>query len=290
MKKLKFAIIGPYTDNTKDLIEEIKKRDHEVTVIKLKEISFNLSNKFKCFKDDYDIDNFDFYIFRAFDKNIIEAQVLAEKLVRERKLIIDETIGQNFIPGKIFEASKLIEAGVNIPKTWQALSFDVYKKLLKEIIFPVIVKPVCGQKGEGVEKINNKEEYLNFFKTKEKGYLIQEYLPIKSDFRVMVVGDKVIGAIERFVIKGDFRSNTSLGAKVAKAKTDEEMINTALSASQALQFETAGVDMTKFKGKYYVLEVNHTPQWQNVKKFNKINPAKHIIDYAIEKYEKNKKV
>jgi len=288
MKKIKIAIIGPKTKNTVDLVNEIRKRNFEVITLKLDETVFEFTNnKFRILKENIDLSAFDIYILRAFDRNTTEAQILAGELVRKNKVVIDETVGKDFVSGKIFEASKLTEAKVNIPKTWQALCFSSYKKLLNKITFPIIAKPVCGQKGRGLEKINNEKKYLEFFSKNKKGYFIQEYLPITSDFRVMVVGSKVIGAVERFVMKGDFRSNTSLGSKVVKAKLNKEMREIAISASRALKFEVAGVDLTKYKNKYYILEVNHTPQWQNVKKLNKMNPAKCIIDYALEKHKKS---
>jgi len=287
MNKLKFVIIGPKTKNTEDLVSEIKKRNHQVVVLKLNELIFKfIDKKFKVIKGNINLDYFDIYIFRAFDRNTIEAQVLIKKLIRGNKVVIDDIIGNDFISGKIFEASRLIEAGVNIPNTWQALCFSSYKKLLSEIVFPVIVKPICGQKGKGLKKINSKKEYLDFFKHNEKGYFIQKYLPIKSDFRVMVVGNNALGAIERFIIKGDFRSNTSLGSKVTKALMNKDMKEIAIAAAKALNFEIAGVDLAKYKNKYYVLEVNHTPQWQKFKKLNKINPAEYIIDYALNKFRK----
>ncbi|MFA5300847.1 MAG: hypothetical protein WC389_21865 [Lutibacter sp.] len=44
MNKLKFAIIGPETENTADLVREIKKSGHCSSVIRLSDIFFEFNN------------------------------------------------------------------------------------------------------------------------------------------------------------------------------------------------------------------------------------------------------
>lgn len=143
-----------------------------------------------------------------------------------------------------------------------------------------------GQKGQGIVKIDNKKQAYNFFKKNHKGYLLQEYLEIDSDIRIFVVNSKILGAMKRFIIPGDFRSNASLGARVEQVNPTKEMIDLAKRAVKAMKYEIAGVDIVTYKGKFYVIEVNSTPQWQKFKKVTGINPAKHIIDYSLEKYKK----
>ncbi len=114
-------------------------------------------------------------------------------------------------------------------------------------------------------------------------------MKIDSDIRISVVNGEVRGAIRRFIIPGDFRSNTSLGAKVEKINLTEEMTNLAKRAVKAMKYEIAGVDIIEHGGRLYVLEVNSTPQWQNIKRVTGINLAVYIIDYALQKYSNMKK-
>lgn len=289
MKKINFLIIGPNTENTADLVEEIKKRGHLVSIISMKEIFFEFSyNNFKINFKNKSLGVFDIVIFRGYNKNFIEAEILAKKFLDDNKIVIDETIGKRFLPSKIFEASRLVKNKIKHPKTFQALGNSSYAEIFKKIKFPIIVKPVGGQKGKDIHKFKNIEEARIFFKKNPRGYLIQEYCKIDGDIRVFVVGNKILGAIKRFVIKGDFRSNASLGATAEKYSVDSELHKLAISAAKIMAYEIAGVDVIKHKGKYFVLEVNFAPQWQKFKEVTGINPAKSIIDYAIRKYEKNK--
>jgi ribosomal protein S6--L-glutamate ligase len=181
----------------------------------------------------------------------------------------------------------LVKNKINHPKTYQAMSFISYKQIAKELLFPIIAKPVRGRQGMGIKKINNEKNFLKFIKKNYKGYLVQQYIKTDGDLRVFVVGDEVLGAIKRFVVPGDFRSNVSLGAKAKKVAVTKKIKEISLKAAKAMDFEVAGVDLIKHKNKYYVIEVNNGPQWQKFKEVTKINPAKKIIDYAINKFENN---
>lgn len=290
MKKIKFAIIGASeTENAKDLVKEIKSSGHTIFLIQPKNLVFEFSKnkKFKIKQGNIDLDKLDIFIFRGYNVNIVAVKILAEKLIRDKKVVIDEILGKRFIPSKIFEASKLAEHNINHPMTFQALDISSYKIVLDKATFPIIIKPLYGQKGQGIIKINNKTKALAFFKKNPKGYLIQEYLKTDSDIRVFVVNNKVLGAIRRFVLPGNFRSNASLGAKVEKMIPTKEMKAIALKATKAMGYEIAGVDFLEYKNKLYVLEVNSTPQWQKFKEVTGINPAKNIISYATKKYKRN---
>ena len=130
MKKIKFAIIGASeTENTKNLIEEIKLRGHLVFLIQPKNLVFEFSKnkKFKIKQGNINLDKLDIFIFRGYNINIVVAKILAEKLIRDKKVVIDEVLGKRFIPSKIFECSKFAEYNINHPVTFQALDISSYK-------------------------------------------------------------------------------------------------------------------------------------------------------------------
>ncbi len=288
MKKINFAIIGSLTENTLDLKSEIEKRGFLVSVFPLSTIflEFNKGNSIARSKKN-SLDNFDIFLFRAYNKNFREAKILAELLLAKNKIIIDTVLGLDMIDSKVYEASKLSQAGINYPKTWQSIGKKNYTEILKKIDFPLIVKPVYGQKGQGIKKINNRQSFIKFFENNPQGYLIQEFLKIDGDIRVFIVGGKILGGIKRYLPKNDFRSNVSLGAKTEKIVLTDEIKKTALEATKTMHYEIAGVDLIEYKNKIYVLEVNSTPQWQGFKITTGINPAPYIVNYALKKYEKN---
>lgn len=153
--------------------------------------------------------------------------------------------------------------------------------LLKKIDFkPVVVKDLRGKQGIGIFK-NEKLEKLP-----AENYFIQSLISNSHvDNRVFVVGNEVVGAIERRAgKKGEWRSNVSLGGKTKAVKVDEETRKLALKAVKACKYEVAGVDvLTDMNGTKYIIEVNRAPQFRGLMKATKINVPKKIIDYILSK-------
>ena len=289
-KQLKFLLIGPSTKNTLDLISSIKKAGHLSSVISLKDVYFYFKNTTylaSAKNQTINLFDFDIIIFRAYNKNFKEARILAEALLAKGKVVIDDILAHNMIDSKIYEASKLIQSGLNYPKTFQTMGKFSFSQKKFPLKFPLIIKPINGQKGQGIKKINTLQALKKALQPNPKNYLIQEFLKIDGDIRVFVVGNKVLGSIKRYLPPNDFRSNVSLGAKTKKINLTNKIKRIALQSTQAMQYEIAGVDLVEYKNKIYVLEVNATPQWQGFKKATKINPAPYIINYALKKYEKD---
>jgi len=287
MHKLKFAIIGSLTENTQDLLDAVKDAGHQAVVIKLAEITFEtIGGKMVAKHEKQNICDFDVIIFRGYNNHIHEAQMLAEMLTDEGKTIIEQSLANGYVRGKIQQARRLLASKMNHPKTFEASSIKSWNKILKTVKFPIIAKPIMGRKGRGIVKLDSFEGAMDFFSQKKSDYLIQQYFQIVSDFRVLVVGGKVVGGFERFINEGQYKSNIA-GTRAAKIVLSEKMKNLAIAATAQMGYEIAGVDLFQHKGKLYIIEVNVCPQWEKFKLVTGINPAEHIIEYAIEKSQKN---
>ncbi len=283
---LKFAIIGPATANTKDLSEAVQLAGHHATVLKFSEIIFEIvGDVFVATRGGVDICDFDVVIFRGYDRHIEEAQLLAEMLVEKNVTIIEQTLAGCYVSGKIQQAKRLFQGGIKHPKTFQANNIEGWGNVLKELSFPILAKPILGCKGRGIQKLVTLEEAQDFFSLSRPDYLVQQYFPIVSDFRVFVVCGKVVGSFKRFINEGQYKSNIR-GTRAEKIEIGEEMEKISIKATAAMGYEVAGVDLFEHDGDIYVIEVNVTPQWEKFKLVTGINPAKHIIEYAIEKRSK----
>jgi len=287
---MKFVIVGaPKTENTRDLIDEIKTRGHDVATVRPVDFVFKVSkNELQILCNGLDLLEFDIFLLRGFTVRLMETQILTEKLISMGKTVVDETVGKTFFMSKMFEASRLTRAGLNYPKTFQILDFSSFESIKDQVEYPIIVKPAQGQKGQGIEKCEKEVELVSLLKREDQKLLVQEFLPIEGDLRVFVVGDEVLGAMMRFVPEDDFRSNASLGAKAEQVELTDEIKDIAIKATKAMDLEIAGVDLAEAHGKWFVFEANFTPQWQKFNEVTGINPAKNIIDYAINKHEHGK--
>lgn len=288
MKKLNFAIIGPQTQNTSDLVDVIKKLSHDVEVFKMSDVTIEtLNDKVRAFYKDKDILEFDIVIFRGYNVRILEAQFLAKVLMENGKTVIEEGLGNGkYVRGKMQQAANLFSRSIKHPPTFHADSIEGWNKILSKMSFPIIAKPIFGRKGRGVIKLNNFEEAKEFYSKNTNDYLAQLYFPIKSDFRIFVVGGIVIGGFQRFINEGEYKSNIH-GTKAEKIEVNEEMKKIAIASAKANDYEIAGVDMFEYNKEHYVIEVNVAPQWEKFKAVTDINPAEAIIEYAIKKHLKN---
>lgn len=129
--------------------------------------------------------------------------------------------------------------------------------------FPVVIKTLTGTQGVGVSIAESKQSLVSVCQSLWKydaQLLIQEYLPIKSDIRTLVVNGKILGAAER--VKQDdkeFRNNVHLGAKTLPYKLsddEKELVKQSARATGALY---CGVDHCKVGSNLYVLEINGSP-------------------------------
>jgi len=287
-KKLKFAIIGSAkTYNTRDLIEEIRSRGHLFSTISAKDVFFDSSAGVLSIKEK--INSFDIFFLRAgHDEYQKEVRMLARHLLDSKKIVVDEVLGKEYINGKMSQTLLFSKHDIPCPKTFLASSFASYKTILEKMRFPIIIKPDVGKRGIGIKKFESLRSALIFLRKNERGFILQEYLSTDGDIRAFVIGKKVVGTMKRYTIKGDYRSNVSLGARTEKMQFDSTINKLALKATRAIGLEIAGVDLIRHNGKYYVIEINEGPQWQGFKKTTGINPAKHIIEYAINKNNSQK--
>lgn len=283
---LRFLIIGPRTsENTLDLVREIEKRGHSVTVCSIRDLLFLQADmQFAFTLDGIDVSkSFDILILRAFQKNPHFARMLVQLFQKNNKVVLDSVIGGRDLSGKIFQASLFAQNNIPHPKTIATLSETAFAQTCEQLGFPLVAKPIEGSQGKGILLLHSKEEALAFFADHKETYFFQEKINLQSDYRVFIINNTVLGTIERTALGGEFRTNASLGASTRSYQASEEMQSLALKANRALGYDIAGVDVIKTPSGYLVLEVNHTPQWQAFRQSTGISVAEKIVDFALEK-------
>ncbi len=192
---------------------------------------------------------------------------------------------------KLRSLQVLSKAGVGLPKTVIAnhpRNGNVNR--LIELVGgpPVVIKLLEGTQGIGVvlaETSKAARSTIEAFYGLKKHVLVQEFVAEAkgSDIRVFVVGGKVVGAMRRQGIEGEFRSNLHRGGNAVSVTLTAEEEQTAIDASRALGLKVAGVDMLPSDRGPLVLEVNSSPGLEGIETATGINVAGHIIAYIEEK-------
>jgi RimK family alpha-L-glutamate ligase len=128
--------------------------------------------------------------------------------------------------------------------------------------FPVIVKTLYGAEGIGVVKVDSEDSFKSVVQSLRKSgqdILVQEMIEIDGDIRTIVFEGKILGAIKRKKVEGDFRTNKALGAKSVPYRLSEREKNFVLKIAESSGASYVGVDHAVSGGKLYAIEVNTSP-------------------------------
>tara|TARA_B100000519_G_scaffold23046_1_gene16305 strand:+ start:1632 stop:3056 length:1425 start_codon:yes stop_codon:yes gene_type:complete len=172
---------------------------------------------------------------------------------------------------------RLQEIGMNQPRTVLIPNEDpetvdmAAKRLDNE--FPMVLKTLQGAKGVGVLLVETERSLQSTVSLVYKidptcDILLQEYIDMEYDVRVMINNRRVIGAMKRKKIIDDFRSNISQGADAEEIELTELEKETCLIAAKAVNGQWVGVDFIPSDDREgeapFILEVNHSPGTQGI--------------------------
>jgi ribosomal protein S6--L-glutamate ligase len=149
---------------------------------------------------------------------------------------------------------------------------------------PVVVKLLQGTQGIGVvlaETALAAGSVIEAFHGLDQNILIQKFIREAkgSDIRAVVVGRRVVAAMRRQAVAGEFRSNIHRGGKTKPIKLPPEYRKTALAAARVLGLRVAGVDLIESNEGPMVMEVNSSPGLEGIEKTTGVNVAAAIIEH-----------
>lgn len=244
------------------------------------------------------IRDFPFIFVREIRNYGREATLLAKFCHYAKMKMIDSALLESREGAKIDGVLRRSFSHLSIPKTFSAGSASSLLKM--NVAFPIVAKENRGRQGKDVHLIKSPTELRRFFNRTNSGertldtptFLFQEFIPADSDIRVLVVGRKVLGAIERRSIrKGEFRHNVALGGTARQIPVTSEMKRLALAAAKVAKYEFAGVDLIRHRstGKFYILEVNRSPEFEGFTKATGIDVAGEVMKFLLRFGRENSK-
>lgn len=151
--------------------------------------------------------------------------------------------------------------------------------------YPFLIKPFEGTQGVGImlfETPLTAKSALDTLWNLRQDYVAQTFYSEAAgrDIRVLVVGGKAIGAMERLASDGDFRANVHRGAIGRAIRVTDEIEEIALRAVRAMDLRVAGVDLLSTRDGLVVLEVNPSPGFEGFEEATKQDVARVIMEYV----------
>jgi RimK family alpha-L-glutamate ligase len=162
---------------------------------------------------------------------------------------------------KLETARRLERAGLPHPRTFQVETLAE----LAALELPFVIKPRFGSWGRDVmrcETAVERERCLAVVQARpwfrSHGALAQELLASSgTDLRLVLAGQRVVGAAERHAAPGQWRTNVSLGGTPTPAQPPVDACRLGASAAEALGADLVGIDLFPTPaGGYVVLEAN----------------------------------
>ena len=164
------------------------------------------------------------------------------------------------------------------------IHYEFLDEVIKKIGLPMIVKKVYGSLGEGVYKVDTKEQLINLYtEICHSPILFQKYMGKSKGYsiRVLIIDGKVFGGFRR-INKGDFRSNFGETASGEIIKNPEKYFTFAGEIAKKLQIEYAGIDfLDDENGDPVLCEINSNAFFEEFEKVTGLNVAEAYCNMVI---------
>lgn len=288
---MRIGVAGTDRQQEEDwIMEEIAERGHDAVFVNPSDVSYVFTDgELDIRYDGESLNDLDVLFVRRtrFDleasRDLVAAMNTLDIRTIERKDVFYNPLSK-FISLLNFVGEDI--GSVNIPATGIAKNREDAENAAERIGYPLITKPIAGREGEGVEKIDDANDLATFLDDTEYPVLLQQFLEVEEEYRILVVGDEALGAVTKDPIDGDEDAvvrNFAQGAEFNPADVPD-LFEPAVQIAQAMHIELAGVDIVKTKsGDYYEIECNRCPQFKG---FTQAHPdvdvAAGIVDYIEE--------
>lgn len=277
---------NPRLYSTQRLVEEARKRGHEVRVIDTLRCYMNIasSNPSIHYKGEA-LNDFDAVIPRIGASITFYGTAVLRQFEMMGVFPLNESVAITRARDKLRSLQLLSRKGIGLPITGFASAPDDVPDLIEMVGgAPLVIKLLEGTQGIGVvlaETRKAAESVIEAFMGLDADIMVQEFVKEAggADIRCFVVGDKVIAAMKRQAKEGEFRSNLHRGGSASLVRITPAERKTAVDAAKAVGLNVAGVDILRSGRGPLVMEVNSSPGLNGIEAATGKNVAAMIIEF-----------
>ena len=265
------------------LIREFQAREGvELKMIDDRKLSYNLG------KDKFDLDV------------VLERCINHSRAVHALRLF--ESVGLKCVNSskvaticgdKILTSIHLQEHEVPQPEVRIAFTEEATLQAIKEMGYPVVLKPAVGSWGRLLSKVNDRNAAESILEHKatlgtyhHSIFYIQKYIEKNGhDIRSFVIGDSCIAAIYRS--SDHWITNTARGGVAQNCPLTDELKTLSLKAAQAVGGGIVAVDLFETENGLLVNEVNYTMEFRNSIDTTGVDIPKLIVNCVLQAAQSN---
>ncbi len=156
---------------------------------------------------------------------------------------------------------------------------------------PLIVRLLEGTEGRGIifaETHQAAISVINAFKQLKTNILVQEFIQEANgtDIRCVVVGNKVVAAVQRQTVEAGFHSTHHPRMSTVSVKITRKERKMAIQAAKAMKLNLATVDLIRSNRGPLVLDIDCSPSIEMLEKITDCDIVSRIIDFIEENAKK----
>ena len=283
---LKLGIISLGSVSSKMVAKEAEKYFGEVDMIDIKKIEIKILDKgSKVLYDGEELKNYDCLLMKGSFRYSTLLYGLTEIFKDTCFIPIDSyahIVAHNkFMTHLLFSKHDSLK----MPGTYYAAKISETKQFLKTLSYPIILKFPEGTHGKGViftESYQSASSMIDALDVFKQPAIIQDYINIKSDIRIIVAGEKIIGSMRRIAANGEVRANAHQGGDAEPYVVTSEIKKMCLDAARIIKAKICAVDVIESDYGPLILEVNSSPGLQKITEVTKKNIAGEMAKYLFE--------
>jgi ribosomal protein S6--L-glutamate ligase len=272
--------------SSRRLIEAARERGHEIQTIDVLRCYMNIaSHKPTIHYRGEELTGFDAVIPRIGASVTFYGTSVVRQFEMGDVYPLNESVAITRSRDKLRSMQLLSRRGIGMPVTGFANKPDDIKDLIKMVGgAPLVIKLLQGTQGIGVvlaETQKAAESVIEGFMGVKADILVQEYIKEAggADIRCFVIGGKVVAAMKRQAVAGEFRSNLHRGGSATLIRITPEERSTAVRAAKIMGLNVAGVDLLRSNHGPVVMEVNSSPGLQGIEEATGKDVAGMIIGF-----------
>ncbi|MBO2565869.1 30S ribosomal protein S6--L-glutamate ligase [Shewanella algae] len=281
--------------STRRLVEAAQERGYQVQVINPLECYMNISMQQSSIHiGGVELPSFDAVIPRIGAGITFYGTAVVRQFEMMATYTLNSSMGISRSRDKLRSMQLLSRKGIGLPVTGFANKPSDIPDLIDMVGgAPLVIKLLEGTQGIGVvlaETRKAAESVIEAFMGLKANIMVQEYIKEAqgADIRCFVLGDKVIAAMKRQALPGEFRSNLHRGGTATLVKLSPEERSIAVRAAKTMGLNVAGVDILRSNHGPVVMEVNSSPGLEGIEAATGKDVSGAIIEFIAKQRRKGK--
>lgn len=189
-----------------------------------------------------------------------------------------KVLNEDFMVNFPLHSGKLFQAAYFANKKIPHISTYRLNRKLKDVEYPLLIKKRYTAFGKDSYLLDSQDDMIQVKKSLKllDDFVIQPFLELDRDLRVLILDGQVIGAVNRIVqIANDGQVTVKVDKKVEMTVTEKKIVNQVL---EVFNLDMAGLDLfTSKTGKVWLGEINFFPNFAGFMRVSNANIFQDIL-------------